>query len=412
MTVAPAMLEPQAQRASLRANFAWTLAGNLIYAACQWGMLIVLAKLGSPALVGEFALALALVAPLFLFAGLNTRMVQASDVRQSFRFGEYLGLRLITTLIAFGVLALVLAFEGFSFIILGIALAKWFESISDVLYGSLQKREQMDRIAQAMILKGVGSLAVLGFVFWATQSLAIAVLGMAGVWALVLALFEAPRLGERLWPTWNWPVLGRLALLALPLGIVMFLVSLSQSLPRFFLSRDAGLAEVGIFSALAYLIVAGTTVVNALGQAMTPRLARLWDAGRRAEFFALLGKFQGIVVVLGALGFGLAWILGDVILTWLYRPEYAAYQNVLLWLILAATVSFTGSVLGYGLTAARVFRPQVSQYVVVNLVLLTGCWLWIPTEGMVGAAFALLAANLAQVAIAVGVFVYQTRRAP
>ncbi|NLE39325.1 MAG: hypothetical protein GX621_14995, partial [Pirellulaceae bacterium] len=31
---------------SLRRNFSWTLAGNLVNAACQWGVIVVLAKLG------------------------------------------------------------------------------------------------------------------------------------------------------------------------------------------------------------------------------------------------------------------------------------------------------------------------------------------------------------------------------
>ena len=43
------MSEGAAERAafpalSLRVNFAWTLAGTVVYAACQWGVLVVLAK--------------------------------------------------------------------------------------------------------------------------------------------------------------------------------------------------------------------------------------------------------------------------------------------------------------------------------------------------------------------------------
>ena len=45
---------------SLKSNFAWTLSGNVVYSACQWGMLVLLAKLGTPATVGEFALAVAI----------------------------------------------------------------------------------------------------------------------------------------------------------------------------------------------------------------------------------------------------------------------------------------------------------------------------------------------------------------
>ena len=41
-------------RLTLRINFLWTLGGNVVYAASQWGILVVLAKLGTPQMVGEF----------------------------------------------------------------------------------------------------------------------------------------------------------------------------------------------------------------------------------------------------------------------------------------------------------------------------------------------------------------------
>jgi hypothetical protein len=50
-------------------NFLWTLSGNVVYAACQWGMLVVLAKLGTHQMVGEFALALAITAPIVVGLG-------------------------------------------------------------------------------------------------------------------------------------------------------------------------------------------------------------------------------------------------------------------------------------------------------------------------------------------------------
>ena len=88
-------------RLSLRKNFSWTLAGNIIYAACQWGMLIILAKLGSAEMVGQFALGLAITAPIIMFADLNLRHVQATDAQEEYHFRDYLGLRLITTSLAF-----------------------------------------------------------------------------------------------------------------------------------------------------------------------------------------------------------------------------------------------------------------------------------------------------------------------
>ena len=45
---------------SLRENFAWTLPANLVYAACQWGILVVLAQVGSTGLVGLYVLGLSI----------------------------------------------------------------------------------------------------------------------------------------------------------------------------------------------------------------------------------------------------------------------------------------------------------------------------------------------------------------
>jgi hypothetical protein len=39
--------------ASLRSSFAWTFAGNGIYAAGQWAILSLFAKLGSDEMLGE-----------------------------------------------------------------------------------------------------------------------------------------------------------------------------------------------------------------------------------------------------------------------------------------------------------------------------------------------------------------------
>ncbi len=48
---------------SLRSNFSRTFAGNVVYAGSKRGMLIVLAKLGSPERVGNFAIGLAVTVP-------------------------------------------------------------------------------------------------------------------------------------------------------------------------------------------------------------------------------------------------------------------------------------------------------------------------------------------------------------
>jgi O-antigen/teichoic acid export membrane protein len=113
---------------TLRRNFSWTLVGNVVYAACQWGMLVVLAKLGSREIVGQFTLGLAVTAPVLMLANLQLRAVQVTDARHEYCFGDYLGLRLITTGLALLVIVLITVVAGYrwetSLIILVVGLAK------------------------------------------------------------------------------------------------------------------------------------------------------------------------------------------------------------------------------------------------------------------------------------------------
>ncbi len=386
---------------SLRANFSWTFVGNVVYAACQWGMLVALAKLGSPEVVGQFALGLAITAPVIMLTNLQLRAVQATDARRAHPFGEYLGLRLAVTPLALLAIAAIALVSGYGWqtalVILTLGLAKVFESISDVFYGLLQQHEQMDRIAKSMMVKGPLSLVALATAVVLTGNIAWGTTALAAVWALRLVTYDIPngaavlRTGsamESMRPAWRWRRLARLARLALPLGFVMMLSSLVTNIPRYFIERFQGAHELGIFAAMAYIVVAGTTVVDALGQAVSPRLARYYAAGEMGAFRALVGKVLGISALLGAAGVLLSLVVGRQVLTLLYRPEYARHLDVFIWIVVAAGLGYVASVFGYAMTAARLFAIQVPIYLASIVAVTVGCALLVPGHGLLGAAWA------------------------
>lgn len=138
---------------TLRKDFGWTLFGNGIYAASQWAVLILLAKMGSPELVGHYSFAVAVATPVMAFAGLQLRSVQVTDVKDQHSFGDYLGFRIWTVLTAVALLTgicLMMRYPLQSTLlteIIGLALA--IETLSDLYYGIMQIHGHMDRIAKA-----------------------------------------------------------------------------------------------------------------------------------------------------------------------------------------------------------------------------------------------------------------------
>ena len=383
----------------LRVNFSWTLIGNLVYAACQWAMLSVLAHLGKPEMVGQFALGLAVTAPVLMCANLNLRSVQATDSQREYSFADYLRLRLLTTSLVLPIIIGIAFFSGYRsttlIVISLIGLAKSFESLSDIYYGLMQQNEQMRPIAISMIVKGILSLAAMAIVLMATGSLVWAVAALAVIWALIFFLYDLPQgrhllIGDaRAMQAGSTPVLTKLAILAAPMGLVMFLISFNSNVPRYFIEKQLGLRELGIFAALSYLIMASATVVGALGQSATPRLSNYYATGRRKDFVVLLAKLAVIATVIGALGILVAAIFGKPLLGLLYGAEYSQYGALFIWIMVVSWLADLGAMLGYGMTAARRFKVQAPLYGAVVVGTFISCWLLIPSHGLLGATLAI-----------------------
>lgn len=404
----PALVTVPPAIPSLRRNFGWTISGNVVYAACQWGMLVVLAKLLTPAEVGQFALALAITAPPTILAGMRLRSAVATDPQWQYRFGEYMTLRLIATLLITVVLAVV-GFAGYDrqtgWVILVVAVTKGVDLISDMVQGLFQHAERHDLAAIGMAVNGIVSLVAMGVVVWWTRSvLAGTVASLLGS-TVALIGFNLP-LTRRFVPEGQGIVarldverLKSLTLLTWPLGASSALGSLYTNVPRYFLEHQWGRGALGIYSALAYLLVAGTLVVNALAQAAAPRMARSWQGGDLLRFRQLTYRLVGVGVLLGAVGIAGAIALGPWALRLLYRPEYAEHADIFVLLSFAALASYIYACLANSLSAMRRFSEQFPINVAGFVALAIAAWWGVPRYGMAGAAWALIIGGGVQAAL-------------
>ncbi len=386
-----------------------------MFAATQWAVLSLIAKLATNEMLGQYALAVAVATPISLFSHLNLRAVLATDVTHTHPFGDYLAVRLATT--ALGLAVIVAVALGCSYawpapaaiILLGLTLG--LDNLSDIYYGLMQRRERMDRIALSMAARGILSMAGLGVALWLTGSLLMAVGALALGRLAVLLAYDCPvsTVGESLERT-GWPVQAGIFRTALPLGVVLMLVSLSANLPRYAIEGRLGTAALGWFAAVASFMTIGSTVINALGQAATPRLARYFSAGDRRLFANLAWKLCGLALLLGAAGVLAALAIGRPVLSLVYRPAYAEHAGLLAWVMGAGAASYVASTLGYVITAARAFTVQAPLMAVAAATSGIASWVLVPRMGLNGAALAIAAAALTQIAGEVLILRHALRR--
>lgn len=396
----------------MRRDFFQTLVGNILYAVAQWGILVVLAKLGSVEMVGQFALGAAIGLPILLATNLYLRALVATDQRGDYVFGDYFGLRILTTLLAGAVILLVVWLGAFpmttAWVILILGVGRMCDALADVCLGLFQQRGQLNYFAATIIVNGLVSLAALGLAMWLTRDIVWAALGstLGSAIALVgVALPGAIRILQptlasganafaALRPRWNGPTLRTLAWRAAPLGFASLRAVLGLNLPRYFIAYDQGEHALGIFAALVSLVLAGLIVTSSLTVSLTARLASYHAARNAAAFRRLMVQLVEIGLMQGAVAVAVALTAGSLVLTLVFGSEYAAYQNLLVWLALVGGFYAILGFLETGLTALQQYTIQM-QVQLLALALLGALCAWlVPPYGVYGAAFAMLASAL------------------
>jgi O-antigen/teichoic acid export membrane protein len=287
---------------------------------------------------------------------------------------------------------------------MGLAIAG--QSLSELFHALFQKHERFDMISHSLVLRGLLCLAGVGSVFYATQNVLLSLIAMMVLRFLVVLVYDFP-MARRLWgsrsvfrlpkhliPRFSRTTLVAMTWLGLPLAVNMGVLSLTPQIPRFWLEKQMGLAALGQFVSIAMLMSVGLMILNSLGVAMSQRFAQTYAAGNRREFVRLT-----TILVISAFGMGGLGLLvipwcGGMILTMAYTSEYAPLTD-LFWLItFGATFGFIGNALGYPITAARRFRIQPVLCLIQAVITMAGCAILVPKYDMIGAAWAVAAANI------------------
>jgi O-antigen/teichoic acid export membrane protein len=397
---------------SLRINFAWTFVGNMIFNVAQWLMLAVLAKIVAPEVVGEFVLATAVSAPILGFLQLQLRDLQITDVANEYGFGHYLGLRLFTMLlgcVASAGVGLLWFSPYLTLLITLMAVNTAVTAVRDVYQSQMQKHERMDYISVARMVTGVLSLVAFGATLLATKSLAAGIVANIVVKVGMLFAYDqvkAARLldgptetsGRGLRPSFEPGRLFRLTVQALPLGIVMGILTVTSNVPRYFLESAHGVKELGFFGAVATLGQAIMLVNQALGQSAASRLAKYF-ANNLPAFKVLVVKLLIVGALLGVAGTAGAALLGEPILTIAYKAEYAQYNRALVITMAMCGVTCMASFLGYALLAARRFKILIPLSAVVLGVTTLASWLLVGPYGVDGTAWAVMCGMIAQLIV-------------
>ena len=398
---------------SLPRSVGWAVAATALQLVGQMGLLIVLVRLGSAQVLGEFSLGQALATPVVTLLGMQLRIVKATDAAGRYLDSDYFAVSFLGAVAGLAGSGLLGWGAGYSTLVvavtLGIALGKGTESIEGVVHGYFQRHGRFDRVAQSRGVRAVLGPLFAGVGFAVTGDALGAALGLA-VGGLLTLNFEMNQM-KRAYRAWGatdsllprrphrFSAFKSLAFAGLPLGLTSTIASLISVGPRYIIDHFHGTVALGHFATVSYLYVAFSQAAVPIAGVIAPRLADDAHARRKGHFRLMLaGAALGLTVVamLGWLG---AHLFGRQVLDLLFGPGFGEHARVLEWLMVASVASNITAVIRAGLSSLGRFTAQVPLAVVGATAAIAGCLWWIPDHGIIGAAWGLLVGRAAQLLV-------------
>jgi O-antigen/teichoic acid export membrane protein len=399
----------------LKSKLSWSLFGNIIYALSQWGVVTIIAKYGTSRDLGIYSIGLAVTAPIVLFFNFQLRTILATDSKNEYEFKQYYGGRIIHLTISFLIILPVSFIYGenketiIAIILMG--LVKYFESLSDIFMGLFQKKGRIDLIGKSQLFRGIFTVVIFGLSFVLTRNVILSVCGLLITMIVRFISYDMKKAQEYADIIPSFDSWLRLIRIALPLGIVSLINSLNTNIPRYLLDRLSSPSDLGIYSALSYVLVAANMLITPISLLAAPKLADAYNNNRVKQFV----KLNIILILFSTLVFIpiilILIIKGENVLKILYSDEYATYNYEFIIINCSMLFSFYTTFFNLSIVAARFIQIQpIINFIVTIISFLTSYFFINLYGGVLGASYSLLISRASQTMLSFFIMVYAIRK--
>ncbi|MCI5146021.1 MAG: lipopolysaccharide biosynthesis protein [Candidatus Electrothrix sp. AR3] len=398
-------------------SFLWNTFGNISNLLIQTIVLIFINHLEGLEKSGYYALAFSVATPLFNFGGMQIRSIIATDIHKKFNYFEYRNNITINNLACF-LLALTSFFfnfdQDFYFCLFALCLLKVLENYSDIHYGFFQRKKHIKLVGYSLVFKNI-----LAFILMYTCYLYDAHLYAIVLSFLLSRLFgllvdkklghglsfkegESSRFQKKSW--------SRMFNLTFPLGIMVSVVAINNSLPRFFLEMFTNTEVVAIFSTSISMLLLIITISNSLGQFYTINLSKSFAQNMLKEFFKIILFMELCILLCGSLLFIFISFFSEKISFFLFRISNVNFDIFLQLMVIAVSIQSANFILGFVITSIRWFRSHAILQLWIVLLTAVTQFISVKKLGLIGSAYALICTAALQTLSASVLIIYCTHK--
>lgn len=393
-----------------RSMYFWNTFNATLSAAQSALILMVMTRTNGVKDAGIFSIAYA-VGSLMLFVGqYGLRRFQASDVKEQFKYSDYIGVRIITCtamLIAslfyslYGIFFNDYTTEKFMVVFL-VCILKIIQAFADVYHGRMQQKGRLDVAAKSSAIRVIcGTLSyMLSLVVTHNLIISTIVCVVVSFIVFMLTTVNVATLYGKMKPSFHCKPIKGLLIAGFPLFMSYFLSLYVGNAPKY--AIDAYLSdEIQAYYNFVFMpAFAIQLLANFIFNPILTSYARLWSENKFKRFKKAVRRQMVIVLGITILGLAGSYLVGIPILSLFFGVDLSSYRMELCMVMLGggmlAYVTFFTTVITiirhqnallFGYAATAIAAKVLSKFFVLNYGIMGAAGLYTILMGMLSIVF-------------------------
>lgn len=393
-------------------NFFWNTLGSLVNSVTSLFFMIIVTRINGTDVAGVFAFAFSIACFFQVISNYAGRIYQVTEVDDSFSDTDFLIHKVITCGLMLSVSLVFILIKSYSFsksiIIILFVVFRLIESVAEVFYAIIQKKEELYKVGISLFLKGFLGIFFFFIIDYLFKNIFYSIISLIFVNLLVTVFLDY----NWMKPWYRQTKISKYKVKKIFKGgffvfLFTFLTQYVLNAPKYAIDDYLNNQAQTIYG----IIVMPTTVLILCGQFIVQPLLVNIAALVKEKKYTVLKKFTyKLLAILGGIG-----ILGELCCYWIgipflefiYGISLADYKIALLIVILGAVFYALSFIISTVLTTMRKTFIQIIFYGIVSLFIMVTSKLFVIKFGVLGASFAYC---ISMVLLFLMYFVYFTRR--
>lgn len=361
---------------NFKSNFIWNIVGTGFNAFNSLFFLVAVTRINGVNDAGIFTIAYSTACILYVIGVYAGRVFQVTETNKNINNKEFILNRILSCVLMIGCTLIFVLFKHYdnykSIIFIFLAFSKCLEAFSDVLYGILQKNNQLNIVGKSYFYKAILSVVLFVVVDIYTQNVIISISMIILVWILMIIFYDFRHIKNLLDKKENISI--KKSFLIFKNGFFIFIISFLGlyliNAPKYAIDNYLANDLQTIFG----IIVMPATIMGLVGQFLLhpylTTIVELYKENKINQLNKLIFKIVKYIVYFGIVASILAYLIGIPVLNLIYGIDISAYRIHLVFIIISSTLYNIGIIYSTLLTTIRKTFIQFVIYGLISIIAL------------------------------------------